>query len=137
MIFYESYCTFSNSTTKARRLIFELLVNAAEPWPMRRLIEAAEGNVDRVSVYRTVELFETLGIAQRINIGWKYKIELSDAFLDHHHHITCLDCGRVASVEDEPAFEATLERLATDNGFSLNSHQLEMQGICSDCQSKA
>jgi Fe2+ or Zn2+ uptake regulation protein len=125
------------SVTRARSLIFELLAGANEPWPMHRLIEEAKGGADRVSVYRTVELFEKLGIAQRINIGWKYKIELSEAFLDHHHHMTCLTCGRVVTVKDEPQFEQMIARLAGANGFVVKSHQLEMQGYCTSCRPDA
>lgn len=121
------------SSTKARGLVFELLSGASEPWTMHRLIEKTSGKIDRVSVYRTIELFEKLGIAQRINIGWKYKIELSEAFLDHHHHMTCLGCGRVVTVQDEPQFEAMIDRLASDSGFAVKSHQLEIQGHCSTC----
>jgi Fur family transcriptional regulator, ferric uptake regulator len=123
--------------TKARTLVFELLSSANEPWTMHQLIEASKNGADRVSVYRTIELFEKLGIAQRINIGWKYKIELSEAFLDHHHHMTCLTCGRVVTVQDEPQFEAMIARLGRANGFTVKSHQLEMQGYCSTCQPDA
>jgi len=126
-----------HSVTRSRSYIFELLASAGEPWPMHRLIDAAAGKADRVSVYRTVELFEKLGIAQRINIGWKYKIELSEAFLDHHHHMTCLACGRVVTVKDEPQFETMIARLAGTNGFVVKSHQLEIQGHCNSCQPDA
>jgi Fe2+ or Zn2+ uptake regulation protein len=125
----------SYSITKARALIFQLLSGAGEPWPMHKLIEETKGSADRVSVYRTVELLEKLGIVQRIHIGWKYKLELSEVFLDHHHHMTCLSCGRVTPIKDELGFEATIERLGRANGFSLKSHQLEMQGYCDTCQS--
>jgi Fur family ferric uptake transcriptional regulator len=125
------------SVTQVRSLIFELLLRAHEPWPMHRLIEEVKGNADRVSVYRTVELFEKLAIAQRINVGWKYKIELSETFLDHHHHMTCLKCGRVVTVKDEPQFEVMIERLARTTGFTVTSHQLEMQGYCTSCQADA
>jgi Fur family ferric uptake transcriptional regulator len=125
------------STTKARSLIFDLLLGSNDPRTMHQLIEATEGRIDRVSVYRIVELYERLGVAQRINIGWKYKIELSDVFLDHHHHMTCLGCGRVVAVKDEPMFEEMIERLGQANGFVLKSHQLEMQGYCDRCQSNA
>lgn len=121
------------SVTRARSLIFDALAAANEPMAMHRLIDEVKGGADRVSVYRTVELFEKLGIAQRINIGWKYKIELSEAFLDHHHHMTCLGCGRVVTVQDEPQFEAMIERLAQVSGFTVASHQLEIQGHCETC----
>ena len=122
------------STTKARSLIFDLLLGS-EPQTMNQLIKATDGTVDRVSVYRVIELFEKLGIAQRINIGWKYKIELSDVFLEHHHHMTCLQCGRVIAIKDERVLEGTIAELSKSVGFALISHQLEMQGYCERCQS--
>ncbi len=125
------------SITKSRSLIFQLLADAPEPQPIAYFIAASKGQADRVSVYRTVELFEKLGIVQRVHIGWKYKLELSEVFLDHHHHLTCLRCGRVTPVKDEPAFEAMIQRLGNENGFQLASHQLEMQGYCGSCQSDA
>lgn len=125
------------SVTKARELVFQLLSGASEPWTMHRLIEETSGKIDRVSVYRTVELFEKLGIAQRINIGWKYKLELSEMFLDHHHHMTCLTCGRIVTVNDEPQFESMIERLASQNDFSVTLHQLEIQGFCNTCRPDA
>jgi Fur family transcriptional regulator, ferric uptake regulator len=122
------------SSTAARSLIFDLLAGASEPQSMHQLIEGSKGKVDRVSVYRTIELFERLGIVQRLHIGWKYKLELSEMFLDHHHHMTCLGCGCVVPIKDETALEETIERLGKANNFVLKSHQLEIQGYCKTCQ---
>jgi Fur family ferric uptake transcriptional regulator len=122
------------SLTKVRSLIFTLLRDAAEPQTMHQLIETSNASADRVSVYRTVELYEKLGIAQRINIGWKYKIELSDVFLGHHHHMTCLNCGRVIAIKGEQALEDMMDRIGKSNGFTLQNHQLEIQGYCNMCQ---
>lgn len=121
------------STTKARSHVFGLLLSSPEPQTMNQLINASKNEIDRVSVYRTIELYEKLGIAQRINIGWKYKIELSDAFLDHHHHMTCLECGRIVAIKDHHEFEVMVEKMGQANGFVLKHHQLEMQGYCDQC----
>lgn len=119
------------SVTKPRTAVFDALLGH-EPLSMHQLVEKA-GNIDRASVYRTVELFERLGIVQRLNSGWKYKLELSDKFADHHHHLTCTNCGRtVAMNEDE--MEALITRLAHNHGFRPISHQIEIQGLCSNCR---
>jgi len=34
-------------------------------------------------------------------IGWKYKLELSNAFQHHHHHLTCLQCGGVTPLPED------------------------------------
>ena len=121
-----------HSVTSPRRRIFDLLVGQP-PQTMRDLIASADGEIDRVSIYRIVELYEKLGIVQRINIGWKYKIELSDIFLDHHHHLSCTSCGKVVAVKDNHVIEEAISELSAENNFTLTSHQLELQGYCETC----
>jgi Fur family ferric uptake transcriptional regulator len=120
------------SVTKTRRIVFELL-EGKPPQTMRELIEAARSTVDRVSVYRIIELYETLGIVHRVTIGWKYKLELSDIFLAHHHHICCLTCGKIVTIKDEESLENSIRALSEASGFTLKHHQLEMQGYCDTC----
>ncbi len=120
------------SVTQPRRAVFKLLLSQP-PQAMRDLIGRADSQIDRVSIYRIINLFETLGISKRITIGWKYKIELSDIFLVHHHHISCLRCSKIVAVKDSTVIENEITRLSADHGFTLTSHQLELQGICETC----
>ena len=85
------------SLTRPRQLVFSAL-QGKEPQTMHQLVTACAVQIDRASVYRTVAVYERLGIIQRLQIGWKYKLELSDAFQRHHHHLTCLKCGRVIPI---------------------------------------
>lgn len=101
---------------------------------MHDLAGLLEGVIDRASLYRVVGLFERLGIVQRIYIGWKYKVELSDVFAHHHHHISCLNCGKVVPIREEEQIEKLLSTLAARYDFKAQSHQLEIQGFCQDCQ---
>src|SRR5262245_60614382 len=119
------------SLTKPRQAIFAAL-HDKEPQTMQQLIAACPA-VDRATVYRTVELFERLGIVQRLQIGWKYKLELTDAFSRHHHHLTCLRCGQVISFDETPELEQQLRWIAASNRFKIQSHQLEIQGLCARC----
>ena len=83
--------------TKARENTFSALLSP-EPQSMATLIEKSHNKVDRVTMYRNIDLFEKLGIVNRIYVGWKYKLELSDNFMDHHHHLSCLSCGKVIDI---------------------------------------
>jgi len=121
--------------TKARLAVFHLLRDS-EPQAVVSLIAGCKGEVDRVSVYRVLDLYEKLGIVKRINIGWKYKVELSDVFLDHHHHASCLDCGKVMAVVEDGELEALIEKLGTKSGLSDVSHVLELHGYCRECDEK-
>jgi len=121
------------SLTRARRIIFGVLQDQ-EPQTMRDITAACAGRVDRASVYRTISLFERLGIVQRLQIGWKYKLELSDAFHRHHHHLTCRQCGRTFALPEDNDLEQRLKLLAHRQNFQMQGHQLEIQGLCQNCQ---
>jgi len=99
---------------------------------MQQLVAACPG-IDRASVYRTIGLFEQAGIVNRLQIGWKYRLELSDAFHHHHHHLTCQRCGRVIPFNESGELETALRQIAASNDFFMKGHQLEIQGLCSNC----
>jgi len=120
-----------NSITQARTAVFEALIGQ-EPLAMHEIVKRA-GKIDRASVYRAIDLFERLGIVQRLNTGWKYKIELTDKFLEHHHHLTCTNCGQTITM-NEQELESFIDRLAKAHGFQSTAHQIEIQGLCSTCR---
>lgn len=123
----------SYSVTEARVAVFNALLGQ-EPMSMHTLVEKAS-DIDRASVYRAVDLFEKLGVVQRLNTGWKYKIELTDRFNDHHHHISCTECGKTIAM-NEQQLEQFIESLARQHGFTPVAHQIEIQGVCHDCQAR-
>lgn len=121
------------SLTRSRQIIFQALQDK-EPQTMTEIVAACQSRVDRASVYRTISLFEHLGIVQRLQIGWKYKLELSDTFHRHHHHLTCRQCGTTFALSEDFQLERLLEAVAAAQGFMMQDHQLEMQGVCRACQ---
>ena len=122
------------SITSARLFVYELLWGK-EPQSMGELTHRLDGKIDRASLYRTIELFEKIGVVQRIYMGWKYKVELSDVFTHHHHHISCVKCGQIKPITESDQLEQLLQSIATEHGYEIQSHQLEIQGLCKTCQS--
>lgn len=125
---------YSYSLTKARRAVFLCLEQASSPITMSELVNRLRSITDRASVYRTVALFEKIGIVQRVHIGWKYKLELSNAFQEHHHHMVCIQCGRISSFTEPATLEQAMLQLAAQQHFTILSHQVELQGLCQACQ---
>ncbi len=121
------------SLTQSRQTVFKALLSP-EPMTMTELIQACTPSVNRASVYRTVGLFEQLGIINRIQVGWKYRLELSDQFQHHHHHLHCYRCGMTLPLAEDAALESRLHQLALQSGFLPESHQLEITGICANCR---
>jgi Fur family ferric uptake transcriptional regulator len=130
-LFVEVLRRHSYSLTKPRLAVFNALLGE-EPVSMHELVEKVP-SIDRASVYRTVSLLEELGVILRINIGWKYKLELSEMFSAHHHHICCTACGKIVAL-NERALERVVDRLSALHDFIPVAHQIEIQGLCSNCQ---
>lgn len=122
------------SVTTQRQRVFTFLQNMHAPIAVSALA-AKLTDIDRVSVYRTVDLFEKVGITHRVWNGFKSKIELSEIFSPHHHHFTCLGCGRTISLESD-AIEAELHALERKHNFVLTYHSVELTGYCAACRSQ-
>ena len=127
----ETLKTHGYSDTHARRIVFELLWEH-EPQSMHELYQRCAGRLDRASLYRATTLYEQLGIVRRVHIGWKYKLELSELFNEHHHHLSCMVCGKVVPISQE-TFEHFIQSVATEHGFKPLQHQIEIQGTCRAC----
>lgn len=117
--------------TKPRLQLFKVLLNH-KSLSMNELIDKLPSQ-DKSSIYRNVDLFEKLGIISRVRLGWKSKFELSDLFNEHHHHLSCLKCGKVIVIDEDLIIEQELLRLSYREHFKPIDHTLEIRGLCSDC----
>ncbi|MDB5183579.1 MAG: transcriptional regulator, Fur family transcriptional regulator, ferric uptake regulator [Candidatus Saccharibacteria bacterium] len=120
------------SLTRPRLAVLEYMLGR-EPVSVAVLTKALSSQIDRASVYRTITLFQILGIIQRHTVGLKYRIELTDMFAEHHHHFTCITCGAVTSMSEQ-ALERFVDKLAEHYGFIPTEHQIEVQGYCKNCK---
>ncbi len=121
-----------NFATTQRLELFKYLQLNPEV-AIKKLI-AALPTQDQATIYRNIKLFEELGILNRLQLGWNSKLELSNQFHDHHHHMTCTLCGKVIAWEEDPAIELRIQTVALKLGFLPQNHQLEIHGLCTTCQ---
>ncbi len=85
------------------------------------------------TVYRNINVFEELGIINKLKLGWHSKLELSDVFQHHHHHLTCNNCGRIINLPENSAIENAITSLSSSQNFQPTDHQLEIRGLCQTC----
>lgn len=121
--------------TQARKKTFELLVHP-EPQSIREILARNNGTIDRVTIYRNIDLFEKLGIVHRLYVGWKFKLELSDKFIPHHHHLSCLQCHKIIDIQGEDSIDAFIKKVSAQFGFQPLQHHFEVSGLCKNCQTK-
>lgn len=117
--------------TQPRQRLFGLLQHNS-PLPVRKLIELVDQH-DQATVYRNVALFEKLGIISRLQLGRDAQLELSDKFQHHHHHLTCMRCGKVIAIKENKIIESEILRIGQQTGFTATDHVLEIRGHCATC----
>ncbi len=86
--------------------------------------------VDVATVYRTLELFEQLGLVRHAHLG--HGAASYRPAEDQHSHVVCHHCGRV--VDADPSLVDALEAGLLDQaGFVLDRSHLTVFGTCRAC----
>lgn len=86
------------------------------------------------TIYRTLELFEELGLVSRLDFGdggRRYEIALEK----DHHHLICIDCGEIAEF-NENLLAGLQDTIASESGFRILNHSLRFFGYCSRCKGR-
>jgi Fur family ferric uptake transcriptional regulator len=92
--------------------------------------------VGRASVYRILEMLNELKLVARIDVGQGVaRYEPLQPGGDHHHHLVCDRCGRIAPFED-PALEQAIERVSRRLSFVVDDHDVVLRGACGDCRAQ-
>lgn len=121
--------------TTPRRDVFDTLHKSDVPLAIAEIIKANPAT-DRVSIYRTLELFTKLGITEVIPFGWKQRYELTSPFKPHHHHLYCTTCGRLIDIHSQ-RLEQIVALITRDHHFTPVEHKFEISGQCANCQPHA
>ena len=83
-------------------------------------------------MYRNLtEMFEVRDVDMVIGTDGESQYRLCSA--NHHHHLTCKQCGLAIEITGE-ALEVWAKQVGIGNGFTEISHTLEITGICRTCQ---
>jgi len=124
--------------TAGRRAIIDLLVSTGHPVSIEDIAERLPG-VPRSSAYRHLTDLETAGIVRRVTANDEFtRFELAEDLTEHHHHLLCVNCGKVIDVTPPADFEKNVSKavgeLADAERFEAHSHRLDILGICADCR---
>ncbi|MFZ2545264.1 MAG: Fur family transcriptional regulator [Candidatus Saccharimonadales bacterium] len=118
--------------TEPRKVVFRQLHSATTPLSIANIASKCP-SIDRVSIYRTIELFQQLDIVRPLPLGWKHLYELTSPFKAHHHHLSCTVCGRLIDVHSKK-FEQIVASVAKEYEFAPQDHTFEIKGVCRDCR---
>ncbi|MBV9593900.1 MAG: transcriptional repressor [Actinobacteria bacterium] len=93
-------------------------------------VSDAVPDVDVTTVYRTLELFEDLGLVRHTHLGHGApSFRPAD---DQHVHVICHFCGRVVDVPAD-LVDALSGRLLAERDFTVDRSHFTVFGRCADC----
>ncbi len=123
--------------TIQREVILETLYNSDEhltPESLHKLIQEKFPNLKTgiATVYRTLSLLEDSDMVTSLSFGAQgKKYELGAKH--HHDHLICTECGDITEFVDE-GIESRQEHIASELGFKITDHSMQIYGHCKSCQ---
>ena len=124
--------------TGPRRAIVDLLAgsdHALGPIQVYDLGREQYPGLGLVTVYRTLEKLEELGLVQRVHLpdGCHRYLRANQG---HQHLLLCTGCGLVETFSGDD-LGALTGRVAGETGYQINEHWLQLFGLCPACQAAA
>ena len=116
--------------TRPRRAILEALLAASCPLSPAEITEQ-EPEVGLVTVYRTLELMESMGIVRAVHVaeGCHGYVLVTPG---HTHHLVCERCHAVVEIMGCEMGDF-LDSVARHTGYTVTGHWLEISGVCAAC----
>ena len=113
-------------------------MSAGHPVSIGDIAERLPG-LPRSSAYRHLTDLHAAGLVRRVTASDEFtRFELAENHTEHHHHLLCVNCGKVIDVTLPAGFERqaaeAISELAGAAGFQAHSHRLDVVGLCSACR---
>jgi len=118
--------------TPGRLALLDVFEHAKEPLSVQDVLSKLP-RADKVTLYRTVESLEKLGLLKQIRFHNREALyELTS--LKHHHHLVCKSCGKVSDVSHCKISVPSSDLLHGTGFAKVTDHSLEFFGICNSCE---
>ncbi len=127
--------------TNQRLYVLEVLASCPDKHltaeEIYELVKVKCPEIGLATVYRTIQLLLELKLIDRINLDDGFvRYEMGNVHQSenghHHHHLICLNCGKVLSFEDD-LLEELEEQIEHRVSFKVVDHELKFFGYCADC----
>ena len=124
------------SVTGGRKKILSLFLNSPEALTHADIEKKTGEHFDRVTVYRTLQVFVDKGIIHNIpttDNSILYALCKDNCEEGHHHdnhvHFICEVCEKTICLEDVMVPEVRLPK-----GFKPKHAEMVVKGVCDDCK---
>jgi Fur family transcriptional regulator, ferric uptake regulator len=120
--------------TQLRITVLQALAAKSHALSHNDIVQAIDGPVDRVTLYRALDSFVEAGLVTRQIGADRISRFMLGALAEHdgHSHFTCERCGAVYCMPEVPPPPTHLP-----TGFELHGAQLHYSGDCASCTQPA
>lgn len=118
-------------TTEPRRRVAAAVLEQNKPFTAEQIV-AMLPDIGRATVYRTLEILAGIDLLRRLMKPGGFPSYVAGQ-PGHRHHLVCKNCGFVIEFTNCPV-QVLLENLIRDTNFEIESHHLEILGLCPPCQ---
>ena len=125
--------------TSQRMLVAETIFSIHQHFTADSLLELLKDHRDEISkatIYRILSIMVEAKLLAEHDFGKDFKYYEHIVGHEHHDHIICTDCGRIVEFV-VPEIEEMQQRVAAENGFTIQGHRLNIYGVCQkkpDCE---
>ncbi len=123
--------------TRQRQVILDELRKVTSHPTAAQLYDMVRPLLPRISlgtVYRNPDRLTETGVIQRVEVlGSEARYDGNAA---RHHHVRCVQCGRVGDLHSVPHDVLKVEVTEAD-GYEILGYRLEFFGRCPDCRKQA
>src|SRR5690554_4024302 len=122
--------------TEQRLAILEVLLEKKKPLSVREIFKelSKENQELRLStIYRNLNNFIEIGFVKKMELKPDKKekyFEIKDG--NHHHHLICINCGKVIPVDCPLKLFEKEVNLQTK--YRILDHRIKLYGLCPKCQ---
>jgi len=122
--------------TPGRTEIIELLLQAEQPLTQEEITtKLSTDSLDKVTVYRALDAFLSVGIVHRIETGnrvWRYAVCSCGSRKHCHPHFICKSCGRVECLTGVKMPIVT----EIKPGYQVEEQETYVKGLCVECSNQ-
>jgi Fur family transcriptional regulator, ferric uptake regulator len=121
--------------TAPRQAVVEIIAasqHVLSPFEVFEQARLRHPKIGLVTVYRTVEKLEELGLIQRVHQPSGCHAFIS-AFSGHQHLLICERCGRVEFFHGDDV-GGLMDEVGKKSGYKIHAHWLQLFGECQECQ---
>ena len=110
--------------TRPRQQILTYFQKQTKPKSVKEIYKSlSKANIDKVTIYRVLELFKEIGIA------FEEKVDGESLFYTakkQHHHAICIECHYIECIPCH-------NEVRRPKSFTSINHQVMISGICKNC----